>query len=83
MLLQEQNTTEADRLFAFVEFTSLVFNLHRVTSFVFNLHGVTSHVLALCTQFSKLIIAGLRCFLDFSTQWKCGEVSSQINGEVS
>ena len=83
MLLQEQNAKEADRLFDFVELTSLVFNLHRVTSLVFNLHGVTSHVLALCTQFLKLNIAELRCFSDLSTQWKCGEVSSQILGEVS
>ena len=78
-----KSTTAADRLFAFVELTSLVFNLHGVTSLVFNLYGLTSHVLPLCTQFSKLNIAGLRCFSDLSTQWKCGEVSSQIHGEVS
>ena len=78
-----KSTTAADRLFAFVELTSLVFNLHGLTSLVFNLYGLTSHVLPLCTQFSKLNIAGLRCFSDLSTQWKCGEVSSQIHGEVS
>ena len=78
-----KSTTAADRLFAFVELTSLVFNLHGVTSLVFNLYGLTSHVLPLCTQFSKLNIAGLRCFSDLSTQWECGEVSSQIHGEVS
>ena len=78
-----KSTTAANRLFAFVELTSVVFNLHGVTSLVFNLYGLTSHVLPLCTQFSKLNIAGLRCFSDLSTQWKCGEVSSQIHGEVS
>ena len=74
MLLREQNATEADRLFAFVELTSLLFNLHGMRSFVFNLHGVTSHVLVLCTHFSKLNIAGLRCFSDLSTQLKCQKV---------
>ena len=79
-----KSRTAADRLFTFVELTSLVFNLHRsdIACFQFARSDIACSCVVY-TIFKAKYSRTTLFFLDLSTQWKYGAVSSQLHGEVS